>query len=207
MLDRQYAYLPASYARYAIHVDAGGAVAVNLRWLADVVKALDAAGVKLSELEETAPFSKPPRNAPRFVALRNALESVRTVVGRSKPRKGSRDGNERAAARTRRRLDFFASDGQWVARITLPDGKRRTYYARSRRAAGDKLRAAQKSLDDGLSLDSDRETVAQFLDKWLAASAKPSLKTKTYEELRNHRPRPRSTPHWPQVSCPSSTPS
>jgi excisionase family DNA binding protein len=77
MLDRQYAYLSPSYARYAIHLDRGGAMAVNLRWLADVVMALDAAGVKLGELDDEAPYAKPPRKAPRYMALRNALESVR----------------------------------------------------------------------------------------------------------------------------------
>jgi hypothetical protein len=77
MLDRQYAYLSPSYARYAIHVDRGGAVFVNLRWLADVVMAVQDADVKLSELDDTAPFAKAPRTAPRFMALRNALESVK----------------------------------------------------------------------------------------------------------------------------------
>jgi excisionase family DNA binding protein len=77
MLDRQYAYLSPSYARYATHIDRGGAVAVNLRWLADIVMALQDAGVQLSELDDEAPFAEPPRKAPRFVALRNALESVR----------------------------------------------------------------------------------------------------------------------------------
>jgi hypothetical protein len=77
MLDRQYAYLSPNYARYAMHIDRGGAVALNLRWLAEVVMALDAKGVKLSALPDEAPFAELPRKAPRFVALREALESVR----------------------------------------------------------------------------------------------------------------------------------
>jgi hypothetical protein len=82
MLDRQYAYLSPSYARYAIHVDSGGAVFVNLRWLADLVIAVQEADVKLSELADQAPFAKAPRTAPRFVALRNALESVKRSRGK-----------------------------------------------------------------------------------------------------------------------------
>jgi integrase len=60
---------------------------------------------------------------------------------------------------------FQRQDGQWVARVTLPDGKRKTYYVKTRKEVTAKLRAAQKSLDDGLCLDSDRQTVAQFLDR------------------------------------------
>lgn len=79
MLDRQYAYLSPSYARYAMHIDAGGTLAVNLRWLADIAMELEAAGVKLSDLADTTPFGEPQRKAPRFVALRDALESVRSA--------------------------------------------------------------------------------------------------------------------------------
>jgi integrase len=76
---------------------------------------------------------------------------------------------------------FQRGDGLWVARLNDPNGKRKTLYAKTRKEAADKLRAAQKSVDDGLSLDTGRQTAAQFLDKWLAASVKPSVKTKTYE--------------------------
>src|SRR4029453_17834332 len=40
---------------------------------------------------------------------------------------------------------------------------------------------SMRDLDDGLDLDASRLTVAQYLDKWLAASVKPSVKVKTYE--------------------------
>ncbi len=60
---------------------------------------------------------------------------------------------------------FQRADGQWVARVTLPDGKRKTYYAKTRKDVTAKLRAAQKAVDDGLSLDTDRQSVAQYLDR------------------------------------------
>jgi hypothetical protein len=76
---------------------------------------------------------------------------------------------------------FQRGDGQWVARVTLADGRRKTPHAKTRKDVTAKLRGAQKALDDELSLDSDRQTVAQFLARWLSASVKPSVKPKTYE--------------------------
>jgi hypothetical protein len=67
-----------------------------------------------------------------------------------------------------------------VAQVALPDGKRKTYYAKTRRDVTGKLRTAQKAIDDGGSLDTDRQTVAQYLDKWLTASVKPSTRHKTF---------------------------
>lgn len=74
-----------------------------------------------------------------------------------------------------------ASDGRWVAALGLPNGKRKFLYAKTRKEAQDKLRAAQRDLDKGLDLDVAQMSVAQYLDKWLSASAKPSVKVRTYE--------------------------
>jgi integrase len=73
------------------------------------------------------------------------------------------------------------ADGLWEARVSLEGGKRRSFYGKTRREAQDKLRGALRDLDAGLDLSTERQTVAQFLDKWLAASVKPSVKVKTYE--------------------------
>ena len=72
-------------------------------------------------------------------------------------------------------------DGLWVARVTLPGGKRKPFYGKTRKEAADRLKQAQKAIDDGLSLDGDRQTLAQFLHKCLALSVKPSVKVRTYE--------------------------
>lgn len=77
MLDRQYAYLTSSYALYAVHTNAAGETAINLRWLADVVLALEAVGVKLSDLSDQSAWLEYQRRAPRYLKLREALESVR----------------------------------------------------------------------------------------------------------------------------------
>lgn len=74
-----------------------------------------------------------------------------------------------------------ASDGRWVAALSLPNGKRKSLYAKTRKEAAEKLKAAMRDQDDGLDLSAGRLTVAQFLDKWLSASVRPSVKVKTYE--------------------------
>src|SRR5829696_6199626 len=73
------------------------------------------------------------------------------------------------------------SDGRWVSALTLPNGKRKYLYAKTRREVADKLKAATKDLDAGIDLGAGRITVSQYLDKWLSGSVKSSVKVKTYE--------------------------
>src|SRR5215210_1326207 len=73
------------------------------------------------------------------------------------------------------------SDGRWVAALVLPTGKRKYLYAKTRKEVADKLKAAVRDLDAGIDVGAGRLTVALYLDKWLAASVKPSVKVKTYE--------------------------
>jgi integrase len=68
-----------------------------------------------------------------------------------------------------------------VARLTLPDGRRKTFYGKSQKEAAAKLKQAKQAVEDGVDLSAEKLTLAQYLDKWLAAAVKPSVKTKTYE--------------------------
>lgn len=72
-------------------------------------------------------------------------------------------------------------DGRWEARVSLPNGRTKSYYGKTRREAQDRLRAALRDLDAGLDLAAGQQSVRQFLDDWLSASVRPSVKTKTYE--------------------------
>jgi len=72
-------------------------------------------------------------------------------------------------------------DGLWEARVSLPAGKRKSYYGKTRREAQDKLRGALRDLDAGQDLSAGRQTVEQFLGQWLFASVRPSVKARTYE--------------------------
>src|SRR5680860_1924129 len=73
------------------------------------------------------------------------------------------------------------SDGRWVASIMLPNGKRKSFYGKNRKATNDKLREAVREIDQGVDLSGPRSTVEQYLNKWLDSSARPSVKTKTFE--------------------------
>ncbi|HEV2125170.1 MAG TPA: site-specific integrase [Chloroflexota bacterium] len=72
-------------------------------------------------------------------------------------------------------------DGLWEARLSLPNGKRKSVYGKTRKDVQGKLRASQRDVDAGLDVAADRQTLAQYLDRWLSASVKPSVKVKTYE--------------------------
>ncbi len=62
---------------------------------------------------------------------------------------------------------FKRTDERWVAMISLPDGKRKSLYGQTRQEAQRKLAAAQRDVEAGLPVISDRQTVEQYLTSWL----------------------------------------
>lgn len=50
------------------------------------------------------------------------------------------------------------ADGLWEARVSLPDGKRRCFYGKTRQEVQRKLAQARRSLDDGLPMVDERQT-------------------------------------------------
>lgn len=80
---------------------------------------------------------------------------------------------------------YRRQDGRWAAAITLPNGRRQAFYGRSRAEVAAKLSSAMEARDAGRSLPSGRETVANFLARWLEI-VKPQLRERTwrrYEQL------------------------
>jgi Site-specific recombinase XerC len=75
-------------------------------------------------------------------------------------------------------------DGRWAAAVTLDTGRRRCFYGATQRAVQDKLRAASRAIDDGLSVASDRQKVGTFLTQWLAEVAQPTVRPSTYVRYR-----------------------
>lgn len=71
------------------------------------------------------------------------------------------------------------SDGRWEARMSLPDGKRKSYYAKTQAEAQRKLNEALRNKDQGLLPGDDRQTVAQYLNFWLE-SRKHQLTDSSY---------------------------
>lgn len=72
-------------------------------------------------------------------------------------------------------------DGRWEARVSLPNGQRRHYYARTRQEVARKLHQALKAIQDGLPLAPERQTVWQYLETWLETAARPTVRPMTYE--------------------------
>jgi integrase len=77
------------------------------------------------------------------------------------------------------------SDGRWEARISLSDGTRKSFYAKTRQEAARCLAKATRDRDQGLPITGERQTVAQFLSSWLE-TIKPTVGVgtwKRYEEI------------------------
>jgi integrase len=72
-------------------------------------------------------------------------------------------------------------DGRWEARISLPGGKRRALYGKTRGAVRDKLTAALRDVQQGLPLVGERQTVGQFLDNWLQHVVRDGVRPRTHE--------------------------
>jgi integrase len=75
---------------------------------------------------------------------------------------------------------FLRSDGRWAASVTLPDGRRKSFYAKTRRAAQAKLAEANVALQQGHDLGKAVQRVGDYLDAWLR-SAKRRVRPSTWD--------------------------
>jgi integrase len=77
------------------------------------------------------------------------------------------------------------SDGRWVARLELGwSGGRRVrkhLYGDTRREVVEQLEAARQDLHRGIVLTGRRQTVGDFLERWLEDVVKPSVAAKTFK--------------------------
>jgi len=77
------------------------------------------------------------------------------------------------------------SDGRWMARITLEDGRRKSFYAKTRQEVARLLAEALRDQAKGLPIVGEKQTLAQYLTNWLGTT-RPTVRTGTfrrYEEL------------------------
>ena len=85
---------------------------------------------------------------------------------------------------------YKRSDGRWAAALSLPGGKRRTLYGKTRQEVAGKLTAATRDRDTGIPATPQRQTVGQFLQRWIEESVRPTLRPRTFERyegiVRNH---------------------
>lgn len=73
------------------------------------------------------------------------------------------------------------ADGRWMALLSLPSGKRRTFYGKTQSEALKKMEQSKRNLQDGLPLSSERITIADYLSLWLKDSVKPAVRTYTFQ--------------------------
>jgi integrase len=84
---------------------------------------------------------------------------------------------------------FQRGDGRWVAIVSLENGKRKSYYAKTRQEAQRKLLAALTEIEQGLPLTAERQTVARYLTDWLVkqrARLRPRSYVRYEDDVRLH---------------------
>ena len=88
-------------------------------------------------------------------------ESGETVPLRSsKPRKTGKRGHGEGSI-------THLSDGRWQARMSLGNGQRKAYYAKTRHEVQQKLTAALRDRDRGLPPIAEKQTLGQYSAHWL----------------------------------------
>lgn len=84
------------------------------------------------------------------------------------------------------------SDGRWEARYTAPDGRQRSIYAKTQKAATEALRAVLRDIDTGDWLEPSKMTMNEWFDTWLAnhQSHTTGRTVETYTAVIRKRMRP-----------------
>lgn len=70
---------------------------------------------------------------------------------------------------------YKRADGRWTAAITLPGGKRKAFYGKTRNEVAKQLTKALRDKDQGLPIVPEKQTVARFLADWLEAT-RPTIR-------------------------------
>src|SRR6266852_992548 len=72
------------------------------------------------------------------------------------------------------------SDGRWVSYLRMPDGRKKFFSGRTRDVVKERLAEAQRQLQVGRLVFGRDQTVAQYLERWLADAVVHSVRPKTY---------------------------
>jgi len=81
---------------------------------------------------------------------------------------------------------YLRKDGLWVGAVSLPTGRRRVVYGRTREDVRRKLTGALHARESGTLTDARGQTLGHFLDLWLAEIVKPSVRPWTYRGYEVH---------------------
>ncbi|HEY7094953.1 MAG TPA: tyrosine-type recombinase/integrase, partial [Ktedonobacterales bacterium] len=79
---------------------------------------------------------------------------------------------------------YQRADGRYEAKVTLPDGTRKSFYRKTRKAADDALTKAKGNVAQGIPVSPEKQSVAQYLASWLDG-AEHGLKPRTVTSYRN----------------------
>lgn len=106
-----------------------------------------------------------------------------TTVATAKHRTGQKRGNNEGNIRLR-------VDGRWEARVSMPDGRRKSLFGKTRAEVQRKLTVTVKDVQEGTPVPIGRITLAQFMSHWLTETVRPRLRPTTYRSYeqmtRNH---------------------
>ena len=75
---------------------------------------------------------------------------------------------------------YLRSDGRWAASISLEDGKRKTFYGKTRKEVQEQLKTALHQQQQGMLATGPQQTMKQFLTQWLE-DHKSSIRIRSYE--------------------------
>lgn len=81
---------------------------------------------------------------------------------------------------------YLRKDGLWVGAVSLPTGRRKVVYGRTRDDVRRRLTGALHSRESGTLTDSRGQTLGQFLDLWLSEIVRPSVRAWTYRGYEVH---------------------
>jgi len=76
---------------------------------------------------------------------------------------------------------YHRNDGRWAASLSLEDGKRKTFYGKSRKAVQEQLKIALHQQQEGALITAPQQTLKQYLEYWLEQVHRQSIRDRTYE--------------------------
>lgn len=75
---------------------------------------------------------------------------------------------------------YQRKDGRWVGSVTLPDGRRKDVYGKTRQEVASKLLPVMNAKADNLPVPSERQGVGDFLADWLENTARSRVRASTF---------------------------
>src|SRR5688572_3522613 len=90
------------------------------------------------------------------------------------PTKRSKRGNGEGTIRQK-------PNGRWEGRVGLPNGDRVSISGGTRREVQDKIKRAREEGERGIDVRAGRETLGDFLTRWLRDVVAPHRATRTYD--------------------------